>query len=204
MKSKLLSFKSFAFICVAVVFFMANGFAQNKAKAPNCEPVKVKMVTEEAKEVTPNVIISASNVAPTKQNPDATPVQSLKIDVLDNNFTTSKEVEIKDAETPYFTVAQMPEYIDGKKELHLYVAQAARYPVDALREKAEGIVIIQVIVEKNGSITNPKVISSIHPKLDEEALRVICTLKSFKPGKENGEAVRCYYQIPVPFILPKK
>ena len=197
MRSKLLSFKSLTLFCIATMLLSMTGFAQDNKRA----------TVKELKSQEPNakVTIEATNVAPSEQNPTQEPqVQTAKIDVSKKPFSVEKEVEIKDENTPYYTVAQMPEYVDGKSELPLYVYQEAKYPAEAMKDKAEGVVIVQIIVEKDGTIKEePQVIASVHQLLDKEAVRVAKTLK-FNPGKENGETVRCYYEIPVPFLFNKK
>jgi len=170
------------------MLFLANGVCQNNSNAAG------------DKEKAPDVIIKSTNVTPTQTQPYATHVQAQEISVADKK-AIEKEIEIKDDDTPYFSPNEMPAYLDGKRELPNYVARTAKYPAEARRANVQGIVIVQIIVEKDGSITNPQVIQSVHPKLDSEALRVIGTLKGFNPGKQNGEPVRCYYQIPVPFVL---
>jgi len=184
MNSKLLSIALFSIS----MLLTANIVAQNQPAS-----------TDE-KEKSPDVIIKSNNVAPTEANPYGTPTQSSEIVITENNVTIKKQIEI--AEDPiYYTVNEMPAYLDGKRELPNYVSRTAKYPYEAGKDKAQGVVIVQIVVEKDGSISNPQVIQSVHPKLDEEALRVIGTLKGFTPGKQNGKEVRCYYQIPVPFVL---
>ena len=210
MNSKLFSFKLFALFGLVTMFFMANGFAQNNSNSNDCDKaVKVTMMessntTEDMKDKEPTVIISSSYITPTKDKPEEKTVQAVEVSITENSFNTKNELEIKDESTPYYTVSEMPVYVDGKRELPLYVMQTTRYPAEAQKDKPQGVVVVQVVVEKDGSITNPQVIAPVHPLLDEEALRVVSTLKSFSPGKQNGEAVRCYYQIPVPFIVCPK
>ena len=192
MNSKLFSFKSIALFCVAMLF-VAAGVAQNKSTA----------TTEEQK--TPDVTIKLLNTSPSQCNPDGTPAQAAKISFAENDATVKKEIEIVKADDPFFTVSQMPVYNDKQNPIHLQVQKLARYPAELLKDRVEGIVIVQVIIEKDGSITNPQVISSVHPKLDAEALRAVSKLdNNFTPGKQNGEVVRCYFQIPVAFLLPPK
>ena len=186
MNSKLLSLALITF----VMLFMTSAVAQNNSNA-------------DVKDKTPDVIIKSTNDAPTEANPYGKPVQSSVVTITQDGSMTSYQTEIKDETTPYYTVNEMPVYIDGKGELPFHIAKTARYPREARIDKAEGIVIVQIIVEKDGSISNPQVIQSVHPKLDEEALRVVGTLNNFIPGKQKGEAVRCYYKIPVPFVLKK-
>ena len=188
MKSKLFSLKSIALFGIAMLF-VANGVCQNNS------------TTDEKK--SPDVIIKSTNVSPTAEQPYEKAVQSSEISIQDNS-TTNNQIEIIDDSTPYYTVNEMPAYIEGKNALPNYVSRTAKYPFEAGKDKAEGVVIVQIIVEKDGSISNPTVITSVHPKLDEEALRVVGTLKGFTPGKQNGEPVRCYYNIPVPFVLQKR
>jgi protein TonB len=204
MKSKLFSFKSIALIGITMLY-VATGVAQNNSKSSDCnDPVMAKMIGEanmkKMENKTPDVTVNLSN----KENSESITVQEAKVSIAGSS--TTKEVEIKDANTPYYTVNEMPVYVCGKKELPNYISRTAKYPKEAIKDKAQGVVIVQIVVEKNGSISNPQVITSVHPKLDEEALRVVNTLQGFTPGKHNGETVRCYYQIPVPFVLlePKK
>jgi len=187
MNLKLLSIKSAALFIIAMLF-VANGVCQNNSTA------------KDEKEKTPDVVIRSTNVTPTQAQPYASPVQAQEISVVEKNTITQQKIEITE-DAIYYTANEMPAYLDGKRELPNYVSRTAKYPAEARKNKAQGIVIVQIIVEKDGSISNPQVIQSVHPKLDAEALRVIGTLKGFTPGKQNGEPVRCYYQIPVPFVL---
>jgi len=214
MKSKLFSFKSLVLFSVSVLF-VVSGFAQNDAKAKQqldpCEdPIKVTLVkstnsegnpvatssqssTEEAPPA-PTVIVKSTNV----DNSGKSNVQYAKISIQENTFTT-KEVEINHEDAPHYVSSPKPEYIYGKQALAEHIVKNAHYPADAKKDKAQGIVLVQVVVEKDGSFSNPQVISPVHPSLDAEALRVVETLKCFIPGKVNKEPVRCFYQIPIAF-----
>jgi len=192
MNSKLLSLKSMTLLCIAMLFATA-GMAQNDSKS------------KDAEEKNPDVTIKLINTSPSQENPDGKPAQVAEISIAENSETLKKGITIANADDPFLTVTEMPVYNDKENPYLIQVIKAARYPVELLQDRVEGIVIVQIIVEKDGSITNPKVISSVHPKLDEEALRAVSLLdNTFTPGKQNGEAVRCFLQIPVPFILPKK
>lgn len=173
------------------MLFVAVGIAQNDSKS------------KDAEDRSPDVTIKLLNTSPSQENPEGKPAQVAKISVTENSATVKKEITIANADDPFYTVSQMPVYNDRENPLHVQVIKAARYPVELLKDKVQGIVIVQVIVEKDGSFTNPIVISPVHPKLDEEALRVVSKLdNNFTPGNQNGEVVRCFFQIPVPFLLP--
>jgi|GEM_PF-2045125 len=190
MNSKLFSFKSIALFAIAMLF-VAAGVAQNQS------------TTVKEEEKTPDVTIKLLNTSPSQENPDGNPAQVAKISV-ESSAAVKKEIEINEPGDPFLTVAEMPVYNDRENPLFVQVMKNVRYPAELLKDKVEGIVIVQIIVEKDGSFTNPKVISSVHPKLDKIALEAIAKLdNTFTPGKNNGEVVRCYFQIPVPFLLPK-
>jgi len=192
MNSKLLSIKSIALFCLTMLFMTAL-VAQNN-----------EMSKDDMKDKSPDVIITSTNVAPTESDPYGKPEQTSEVKVMDPCNTTKNQTLIIDDSTPYYTVNEMPVYLDGKAQLPNYVSRTAKYPYEAGKDKAQGVVVVQIIVEKDGSISNPQVIQSVHKALDAEALRVVGTLKGFTPGKQNGEAVRCYYNIPVPFVLVKQ
>jgi protein TonB len=206
MKSKLFSLKTVTLLVLAMMF-LATGVAQPKNdKVVKAEAFDAKANDKQAEEKKiPDVVIKLENLAPTQEKPTATPVQAAKISFSESNATVNVESDLSKEDAPYYTVTQMPVYNDKTSPLHLQVTQKARYPAELLKDKVQGIVIVQVIVEKDGSFTNAKVISSVHPKLDEEALKAVAKLdKGFTPAKEKDEVVRCYYQIPVAFLLPPR
>jgi TonB family protein len=102
-------------------------------------------------------------------------------------------------------VEVMPEYPDGgMKGMMEFVSKNIKYPVNAVKNRIEGRVVIQFVVEKDGSITNEKVIKGVNPELDEEALRVYRLMPKWKPGMQRGKAVRVKYTSPILFKLPPK
>ena len=98
-------------------------------------------------------------------------------------------------------VEQMPEYPGGMQALFQYMADNLKYPKDAMKQQVEGRVLVQFIVETDGSISNTEVIKRVFPSLDAEATRVISAMPKWTPGKQNGKVVRVKYTIPVSFRL---
>ena len=88
-----------------------------------------------------------------------------------------------------------PELIGGLDSIEI------NYPDEAKKEKVEGTVIVQLIVGKDGSVNDPKVIEGVGYGCDEEAIRAVQRLR-FKPGYNNGKPVNVNYTIPIYFILP--
>ncbi len=98
-------------------------------------------------------------------------------------------------------VEEMPEYPGGMSELMKYFSTNMRYPKEAQSKGIQGRVIVQFVVEKDGSITDAKVMKPVDPQLDAEALRVVNAMPSWTPGKQRGKAVRVRYTLPVMFHL---
>lgn len=94
-----------------------------------------------------------------------------------------------------------PQYPGGYEALITYLIHHVKYPPEAFKKKIEGKVIVTFVVEKDGSITNVKVKSAVHPALDAEAVRVVKSMPKWKPGTENGKAVRVNYVLPITFKL---
>ena len=101
-------------------------------------------------------------------------------------------------------VEQMPEYPGGMQELFGYLAKNIHYPKDAEDQQIQGRVIATFVVMKDGSISNAKVVKSVSPSLDEEALRCINGMPNWIPGRQKGEAVNVKYTIPISFRLDGK
>ena len=96
---------------------------------------------------------------------------------------------------------QMPEYPGGMAECQKFLSKNIRYPEEAMKNDVQGRVIIQFVVKKDGSISDTKVVRSVDPLLDKEALRVINAMPKWKPGMHKGKAVNVKYTIPVAFKL---
>ncbi|WP_455665450.1 TonB family protein [Phocaeicola sp.] len=101
-------------------------------------------------------------------------------------------------------VEEMPEFPGGIGECLKFLGKNIKYPVEAQQAGTQGKVIVQFVVEKDGSIANPKVVRSIDPNLDGEAIRVISIMPKWKPGMQKGQPVRVKYTVPVTFRLDGK
>ena len=82
-----------------------------------------------------------------------------------------------------------------------YVSNSIKYPAVAEENGIQGLVTVSFVVEKDGSISGAKVIRSVDPSLDKEALRIIRSMPRWTPGKQDGKPVRVKYTIPVRFKL---
>ena len=98
-------------------------------------------------------------------------------------------------------VEQMPSFPGGQKALFEYLTANVRYPDDCEETCVQGRVIVSFVVERDGSIAEAKVVKSVYPSLDEEALRVVKGMPKWIPGSLNGERIRTKYMIPITFRL---
>lgn len=111
-------------------------------------------------------------------------------------------MKVEKAEKEAFDVVeQMPQFPGGMKELMTFLSENVRYPEAAHKTGVQGRVIAKFVVEKDGSITEAKIVKSVSPELDAEALRVIGTMPNWMPGMQNGEPVRVKYTVPITFRL---
>ena len=92
-----------------------------------------------------------------------------------------------------------PEFPEGWQALLDYLKKNVNYPAQCREAKIQGRVLINFLVEKDGSIKNASVLKSVHPLLDAEALRVISEMPNWKPGMEHGIPVRVQFTVPVNF-----
>ncbi len=108
----------------------------------------------------------------------------------------------KEEETKVFDVVeQMPSFPGGPSALMQYLGSNIKYPVVAEENGVQGRVVCTFVVERDGSITDVRVVKSVDPSLDREAVRVVKSMPKWIPGKQNGSAVRVKYTVPVTFRL---
>ena len=155
------------------------------------------------------------------QMSQATNVQSITIDEtivsssdLSQNITTvrdtfcvdsllsNEEVKVGNAdsnENVFEVVDQMPSFPGGTAALMQWLSNHIKYPKEAEDEEVQGRVICTFVVEKDGSISNVRVVRSVAPSLDKEAVRVLKAMPKWIPGMHKGESVRVKYLTPVTF-----
>ena len=98
-------------------------------------------------------------------------------------------------------VEQQPSYPGGMGALNQWLASNIKYPAMAAENGIEGRVVVQFVVERDGSVSGVHVVRGVDPSLDKEATRVVSQMPKWIPGKQNGSAVRVKYTVPVTFRL---
>jgi len=104
-----------------------------------------------------------------------------------------------DEDPPAMFVEEMPEFPGGVDSMKTFLRREIVYPKVALENGITGTVLVEFIVEKDGRVTNGKVKVPLYSDCDAEALRVVMSMPKWKPGKNMGKPVRCYFQIPITF-----
>ncbi|GAB3910217.1 energy transducer TonB [Mucilaginibacter boryungensis] len=111
---------------------------------------------------------------------------------------------VPNADGVYTAVEQQASFPGGLQEFGNYLAQSIRYPDDARKNNIQGKVFLTFVVEKDGSLTNIKVLRGIGGGCDEEAVRVMEASPKWQPGMQGEQAVRSQFTVPISFSLTKK
>ncbi|MBC6699380.1 TonB family protein [Hymenobacter puniceus] len=101
----------------------------------------------------------------------------------------------------YFEYEQLPVYPGGQNALLNFIARNVHYPGTAFRNRVQGKVQIGFVLNAKGEVENVRVIQSLSPETDAEAMRVVRQLRSFQPGQQDGQPVRVSYTLPIKFTL---
>ncbi len=116
----------------------------------------------------------------------------------DNKNTVEEEIS---NEVPFVVVEEMPMFPGGDIELLKYIGENTNYPEVAKENNTQGRVIIRFCVTAKGGVSQISVLKGVSPELDEEAIRVVKTLPSFKPGRQGEKPVPVWYMVPISFTL---
>jgi protein TonB len=139
-----------------------------------------------------------------KDNKEGTEDRNVTKTLKDEVVVEKKEPEKPKEAAPekvFTSVEQMPQFPGGDAALMKYLSSHINYPPMAAENNVQGKVILQFVVEKDGKVGEVKVARSVDKDLDKEAIRVVKSLPKFTPGRQNGQAVRVWYTLPVTFKL---
>ncbi len=131
---------------------------------------------------------------PDSESDDNTVVEVVKME------QTIVEEEAEDA--PVFVlVEEMPEFPGGQAAIIRFISENTKYPSIAVENGIQGKVYVSFVVNAKGKVENVKVVRGVDPSLDKEAVRVIESMPSWKPGKQRNKPVKVSYTMPVAFKL---
>lgn len=111
------------------------------------------------------------------------------------------ETTTPETEKIYTWVQVKPSFPGGEEARLKWLKENLEYPQQAVADEIQGLVQVGFVVEKDGSITDVKVVQSAHSTLDREAIRLVKAMPKWIPGKQNGNTVRAYFTQPIRFVL---
>jgi protein TonB len=155
--------------------------------APVQQVVKINIVEDDV-EVDDNIEIDAE----ADQN---TEVEEYIAAPKQEDEESAEEAQI------FMVVESMPEFPGGEAALYKYLGENIKYPQMAKESGIQGRVFVTFVVERNGSVTDVRVLRGIGGGCDEEAIRVVQNMPKWTPGKQRGKSVRVQYNLPVKFTL---
>lgn len=163
---------------------------QEKPVAP--VPVEAKQISETIEIVEDDAEIEETIIASDEDMGEVVEIQNIENVVVEE---PEKEEEI------FQVVENMPEFPGGMAELMKFLQKNIKYPTISQENGVQGRVIVQFVVNRDGSIVDPVVMRSVDPYLDKEALRVVKSMPKWKPGEQRGKPVRVKFTLPVMFRL---
>ena len=205
------------FVLILAAMFVAFEWTERDKQVTTDSGVEMPIFEEEMVPITEQV--EPKQAPPPPEAPKVEEVLQIAendADVVESDISSSeddnKAVEIKyvpvevEEEEPeeqqiFQVVEEMPEFPGGMAECLKFISKNIKYPTIAQENGIQGRVIIQFVVNQDGSIVDPVVMRTVDPYLDKEALRVIKMMPKWKPGKQRGKAVRVKYTVPVTFKL---
>lgn len=204
------------YVVVMAFMFVAFEWTQRDKKIDTSQAVS-DVVFEE--EIIPITETPEQMAPPPPEAPSVADVLEIVDDkanveetVIANTEDLGQKVEVKyvpvqvveeepEEQTIFEVVENMPEFQGGQAALMQYLAKNIKYPTIAQENGTQGRVIVQFVVNRDGSIVDAKVVRSVDPYLDKEALRVINSMPKWKPGMQRGKPVRVKFTVPVMFRL---
>ena len=145
--------------------------------------------------------ISASKAELMPPPPPPPPPPSQSSELKDNPQVVMEEPAREAEEVPYVVVEEMPMFPGGDAVLLKYIGENTRYPELAKEHNIQGRVIIRFCVTSKGSVSQISVLKGVDPELDKEAIRVVKSLPTFRPGSQGGKPVPVWYMVPISFNL---
>ena len=163
------------------------------------ELVKEENQVKAMDELDANTAVGVKDQAGTK---DRT-IEAARTDVVEKVVIEEPKEEVKQEVTQkiFDVVEQQPSFPGGQTALLQWLQQNIHYPPVAEENGIQGRVVVSFVVEPDGSITNVQVVRGVDSSLDKEAVRVTKAMPKWQPGKQNGQAVRVKYNLPVQFRL---
>ena len=183
---------------------MENLDTPNEQVAPPPPPPPPPTDVVQQQRYVPPVVVDSIKPEDIKQlmTADQAQTEVTNKEVVEVVQQVKEEVQEADPEaTPFVVVEEMPMFPGGDVELLKYISEHTQYPEVAKENNIQGRVIVRFCVTSKGGVSQVSVLKGVDPELDKEAIRVVNTLPTFKPGKQGGKPVPVWYMVPITFTL---
>ena len=120
--------------------------------------------------------------------------------IIDVDFSDTEEDDSW-RENVFRFAEEMPEFPGGPDAMDAYVKRSVQYPEVARSNGIHGTVLVEFVVETDGSLSHPVIKVPLFPECDQEAVRVVMSMPKWSPARMQGKPIRCYYVVPVKFVL---
>ena len=212
-------------ICISIIVpYLNTKAAEKKAKrAERTVEIKMENLDTPAEQVAPppppppppqDVAQQARYVPPVvvdsikpEDNVQLMTADQAQVEVKDEEVVEAVQVvteevtEDVDAAEPFVVVEEMPMFPGGQEALLAYIGEHTQYPEVAKENNIQGKVIVRFCVTSKGGVDKVEILKGVDPELDKEAIRVVKTLPTFKPGKQGGKPVPVWFMVPINFTL---
>jgi len=166
-------------------------------------PVPIPVMIQTIKPINTATFVEALNIEKITDQPAEILDQEIQAPTLAEHAASAPPEE-DEAEKIFLFVESPPEFVGGQTGLLKFIKSNMTYPMVAKRMEIEGRVFVQAVIERDGSISNAKVVKSLETNCDAEALRVINSSPKWIPGKQRGKPVKVQVVIPIVFKLRKE
>lgn len=167
-------------------------------------PPPVVVPAEQVKDEEPPTVEELKVADPGQKTIAGDPTAEIRIDEPVGEAPKEAAVTEDNSVYNFASIEQLPEFPGGQAGWAKYLQRSLRYPAMARENNIQGRVTVQFVVEKDGSLTDIKVLRGIGAGCDEEAVRVLKAAPKWKPGVQNGRPVRVSYVMPIVFQLAEQ
>lgn len=169
------------------------------AAMPNWKPGKQRGQAVNVRFTVPVTFrLSGPEPAKTAETPEAVAIEKFEEVVV---VGYGPKEATPNNEPTFKVVDEMPKFPGGQEGLMRYLAKNIKYSTMAQQNKEQGKVLVQIVIGKDGNVSNIKILKGASAWLDAEAIRVVRGMPKWEPGKQNGQAVAVEYTFPITFRL---
>src|SRR5574344_175258 len=170
---------------------------QEMLTPPKASPKAAEMLNV----VDNNTNVDKTEIVNTESNPTSVTGDGAAATAEQTTTDATNDVDAADDSKIFQIVEQLPEFPGGMVEFMKWLTKNLRYPAYAQKNAIQGKVIIQFVINKDGSVVDANIVHSLEPSCDKEAMRVIKMMPKWHPGLEHNKPVRVRYTIPIIFKL---